>query len=444
MRDSAVTIRGGPAPRPFARAGRHLPALCALLAALSFAPAAIAQQEPAQQESAQQDRGPRTRAELIEMERREKIARLWPERQSPIAQMANGFVERGLLEGVRSGLGGGNGVQFTLGGMRSGQGAAFGVGYRRSDLFDDRFGFRATVRGTADLAWMTDVQLYFPPLQSRRGFLDIYGRYEYSPQMDYYGEGPDSEKQDRSSYRLEDYYMWVRGGWAFWKYLRIGGQIGGYNAKTGPGKRSGVPSIEDEFDPASVPGLFVDGNFYQTGLFVQFDWRDNPGGPRYGGNYKLEWTKFWDLEETDQYNFWKIDGIIDQYWPYANRTRVFALHIQGTYTFVREGQEVPFYLQPTLGGNDDLRGFERYRFYANNRFYVTLEHRWFSFAGLDMAVFVDAGKVANNARLLYREDMRYDGGIGFRFKFEETVIMRIDQAYGNEGYRFMWTFNNIF
>ena len=39
---------------------------------------------------------------------------------------------------------------------------------------------------------------------------------------------------------------------------------------------------------------------------------------------------------------------------------------------------------------------------------------------------------------------RVDGGIGFRFKLAETVVMRIDQAYGNEGYRFMWTFNNIF
>ena len=105
---------------------------------------------------------------------------------------------------------------------------------------------------------------------------------------------------------------------------------------------------------------------------------------------------------------------------------------------------VPFYLQPTLGGNDDLRGYQRYRFYANNAFYATLEHRWHSFSGMDVALFVDAGKVANDARLLYREDLRWSGGIGFRFKLSETVIMRIDQAYGNEGYRFMWTFNNIF
>ncbi len=386
----------------------------------------------------------KTRAEAIELKRREKVARLWPERTSPIAEIANGFVERGLLDGVGSGLGGGNGAQLAIGGMRSGQGLSLGVGYRRSDLWRERFGFRSTVRGTIESAWMADTQFYFPPLYTERGFLDIYARYEYSPQMDYYGEGPNSSLDDRSSYAFTDIRLVVRGGWEFYDFLRIGGTAGGLNAWTGSGKRGGVPTIEEEFDPSTVPGLFVNGEFMQTGLFVQVDWRDNPGGPRFGGNYKLEWTHFWDLTEADQFNFRVLDGLIEQYWPYANRTRVFALRLQGTYTFTSEGQDVPFYLQPTLGGNDDLRGFQRYRFYANNRFFLNFEHRWHSFAGMDVALFVDAGKVANDARQLYGEDLRVDGGIGFRFKLAETVIMRIDQAYGNEGYRFMWTFSNIF
>jgi len=393
---------------------------------------------------AQNDPPPKTRAEAIDMERREKIARLWPESKSPIAEIANGFVERGLLDGVQSGLGGGNGMQFAIGGMRSGQGLSLGVGYRRSDLLNERLGFRSTVRGTIESAWMADLQIYFPPMYTERGFLDIYTRYEYSPQMDYYGEGSQSSLEDRSNYAFTDVRLEVRGGWEFYDFLRVGGTAGGLTAWTGSGKRSGVPSIEEEFDPATVLGLFVNGNFMQAGVFVQADWRDNPGGPRFGGNYKIEWTHYWDLTEADQFNFRILDGLIEQYWPYANRTRVFALRLHGTYAFAAEDQDVPFYLQPTLGGNDDLRGFQRYRFYANNRFYVNFEHRWYAFSGMDVALFVDAGKVSNNARLLYTEDMRVNAGIGFRFKLAETVIMRIDQAYGNEGYRFMWTFSNIF
>jgi len=394
---------------------------------------------------AQDDPEPKTRAELIEQQRREKRARLWPERQSPIAEIANGLVERGLLDGVQSGLGGGNGLQFVLGGMRSGQGMSVGLGYRRSDLWNDRLGFRSTVRGTLpQAAWMVDTQLYLPYLQAERGFLDVYTKYESSPEMNYYGEGPNSSLDDRTSYTLEDFRLEVRGGWEFYDFLRIGGTGGAILATTAPGHRAGVPSIEEVFDPSTTPGLFVDGEFIQTGIFLQLDWRDNPGGPRSGGNYKVEWTWYWDVTSADQFNFRRIDGTFDQYFPYFNRTRVVAIHINGSYTFVDEGQKVPFYLQPTLGGNDNMRGYRRYRFYANNAFYATIEHRWHSFSGMDVALFVDAGKVSNRARLLYREDLRYDGGIGFRFKMKETVIMRIDQAYGNEGYRFMWTFSNIF
>ena len=416
---------------------RNIP--CGLLVAaliVSFAPTRA---------FAQSQSGPTTRAEVIEQQRREKRALLWPERTSPIAEIVNGFVERGLLDGVTSGLGGGNGLQFVLGGMRSGQGMSVGAGYRRSDLWNDRFGFRSTVRGSVpQLAYMVDTQLYFPSLFTERGFLDIYTKYENSPEMDYYGEGPNSSIEDITSYTLEDLWLVARGGWAFFDYLRIGGTAGLIQARTSPGHRTGVPSIEEVFDPSTVPGLFIDGKFMQTGLFLQVDWRDNPGGPRDGGNYKIEWTQYWDLTSADQFNFRRVDGTVDQYFPYFNKTRVVAIHLNGVYNFVNEGQQVPFYLQPTLGGNDDLRGYQRYRFYANNSFYATVEHRWHSFAGMDVAVFADAGKVADNARLLYSQDLRWAGGIGFRFKFAETVIMRIDQAYGNEGYRFMWTFNNIF
>ena len=108
-------------------------------ALLALAIAAAATLLPFAAYAQSQEQPPKTRAEAIELERREKVARLWPESKSPIAEIANGFVERGLLDGVQSGLGGGNGMQFAIGGMRSGQGMAVGVGYRRSDLLKERF-----------------------------------------------------------------------------------------------------------------------------------------------------------------------------------------------------------------------------------------------------------------------------------------------------------------
>ena len=71
-----------------------------------------------------------SRAEQMEQIRTDKQARLWPEHTPGLVKRLNNYAERGLLEGARSGKGT-NGPQIVLGGMRSGNGTSFGVGYRR-------------------------------------------------------------------------------------------------------------------------------------------------------------------------------------------------------------------------------------------------------------------------------------------------------------------------
>ena len=112
--------------------------------------------------------------------------------------------------------------------------------------------------------------------------------------------------------------------------------------------------------------------------------------------------------------------------------------------FASEDQSVPFYLQPQLGGNKLLRGFDRHRFHDENLFIATAEHRWHVYSGLTAALFVDAGKVASRVEEVDFSDLELAGGIGLRFKLRDRVVMRIDQAVSREGYRVMWTFGNVF
>jgi len=113
-------------------------------------------------------------------------------------------------------------------------------------------------------------------------------------------------------------------------------------------------------------------------------------------------------------------------------------------SFSENDEAVPIYFQPTLGGNDDLRGYARYRFTDNHALFASVEHRWYVFSGLDMAVFADAGKVRKYKGQINFADLRYSAGIGFRAKFKDSTIMRIDFARGREGFRAMWTFSDIF
>ena len=382
-----------------------------------------------------------SRAEEIEQRRTDKKAFLWPERTSGITKQVDRFSERGLLEGARSGKGT-SGFQVVLGGMRSGNGTTFGIGYRRVGLWGDRFGFRGTARGTIRQAYMFDLELDFSSLRSERSEVRLYAKYENSPMMDYYGPGPDSSKDDRTSYRLEDGSVDLEGRFRVWKGIHAGGSVGGYFPNTGRGKRNGVPSTEEIFDPTVTPGLGDQGMFFRVGALLQYDYRDLPSGPRTGGNYYSKYTHYWD-KTLGRHDFNYLDSAVEQYIPYWNKTRVIAIRLASVLSWTREYQTVPFYLEPWLGGNEYLRGFARYRYYGQNALLLSVEHRWHLFSGGYGALFFETGKVAAKPSELDFSNLQYTGGIGLRFTIRDAVIMRIDNAFSNEGYRFIWTFSNM-
>jgi hypothetical protein len=164
----------------------------------------------------------------------------------------NGVVERGLGDGLESGKGA-NGPQIVMGGKRSGQGASFGVGYRRGDLWRERLGYRATVRGTVQLAYMMDFELDFQGLGTKTSFVRLYSKYESSPQMDYYGEGADSSKDSRTSYALDDFSTDLDAGFQLFGEFEAGLTFGRVAVHNGTGSRLRVPSTDEVFTPQTTP-----------------------------------------------------------------------------------------------------------------------------------------------------------------------------------------------
>ena len=197
--------------RAFCRCTRAVPRLAILL--LITGSAASAQEL--------ETSTPTTRAEAIAEERAEKIASLWPERQSPMVARVNGLVERGLGEGLDSGKGA-NGPQLVLGGMRSGQGMSVGIGYRRSDLWRERLGYRVTARGTLQGAYMLDFNLDFQGLRTERTFMRWYTKLEDSPGIDYYGAGNDSSRENQTHFAYRDVTSDVHAGFEATRFIRLG------------------------------------------------------------------------------------------------------------------------------------------------------------------------------------------------------------------------------
>ena len=129
----------------------------------------------------------------------------------------------------------------------------------------------------------------------------------------------------------------------------------------------------------------------------------------------------------NKYDFRQAEFEFQQYIPYFNRTRVIAFRAAATISWRGEDKQVPVFFMPTVGGNDDLRSFARYRYYDSHAVFLSAEHRWYVFRGLDMAVFADAGKVIPRKADLDFSDLELSWGVGFRTRLHDQVIMRTDE-----------------
>jgi outer membrane protein assembly factor BamA len=126
---------------------------------------------------------------------------------------------------------------------------------------------------------------------------------------------------------------------------------------------------------------------------------------------------------------------IVQHVPILRETWVLSLRAR-TESIVRESDVVPYFLMPYLGSGSTLRGYTTGRFRDRHSLLLNSELRWFpNRAGLDMALFFDAGDVANTRGAWTLDGMKTDYGIGVRLHGPLATVLRVDLARGSEGWR---------
>ena len=383
---------------------------------------------------------PDSRAAEIEAARRRKAQSLKPEVTTGTESFLVQFKERRILEKITYGVGG---LRARIGALVTGSGFAVGPEYFRDDLRDGNILFRATTQFSTRQYQLYDLELAFPKLFDNHAFFDLHATHRNFPQMQYYGPGPDSRRTGRSNYRLEDTNYSFNAGVKPTRQLRFGLTGGFTEGNIGPGTDPRFISTERIYAPAGTPGIDRQTDFLQGGVFAQYDYRDVPGGPRAGGNY---WVRYMYNKDVDihRHTFRKLDAEVQQYIPFFNQRRVIALRGRTELTYKNPGQRVPFYMQPTLGGSQDLRGFRQWRFYDDNLLVFNAEYRYEIFAGMDMAIFGDAGKVFRTKSQLNFSDLEAAYGIGMRFNARNAVFMRIDAGFSHEGFQIWLKFNNAF
>ena len=384
---------------------------------------------------------PQTRQEALRREREEKARNLSAPESSRLERTLLDLESGRLLERL---LNPAEGFYPKIGNVTAGSGISFGPAYRKTGLFGGHADFSAFAAASFKRYWMVDTRLTLPRLADETVAVDIHAqRYDF-PEEDFFGLGADSRRADHVIYGLTNS---VVGGTAAIRptgWLSVGGGADYLSPHIGS-SLANDQTIRTLFSDATAPGLNVQPDFLRYRAFADLNYRQPLGNPRRGGRYALSLERFDDLDDQDRYSFRRIEADFQQYFPMLNDRRVIALHALVSTSDADAGREVPFYLQRTLGGPDDLRGFRRFRFRDSHALLLQAEYRWEIFTAVDGAIFYDAGKVASRLEDLTLSDLESDYGIGFRFGTSNGVFLRVEGAFGSrEGKHFILRFGHVF
>jgi surface antigen Omp85-like protein len=362
-----------------------------------------------------------TRREVIEQEQAEKVKTLHPYVLTTAERLLNKFEDITV-----------NGVMRWhpfFDSAYHGSGFSPGVGYMAHvspyNLLD--------VRGNYSILGYKKVEAEFiaPRIFQRRGELSALGGYREATQVAFYGFGTDSSKSERANYLFKQPY--VSGLTTLWptrKLLMLRGGVEYSQWTQNPGEGS-FPSVETVYTPQTLPGLGARINYLHTQGTVGFDWRPSRDYARRGGYYGITLHDYTDNDE--QFGFRQVDYEVVQHFPILREAWAISLRGLVQTTSTKSGQQIPFFMLPSLGGGHNMRGHESYRFRDRDSVLLQAEWRIMVNRFTDTAFFYDTGKVAGRTRDLDLDGLTHDYGFGVRFHSPFSTLFRVDLAKSPEG-----------
>jgi hypothetical protein len=383
--------------------------------------------------------GSASRAQVVADAEQEKAKRLEPQ-EPPRGERKFDHIEKDILGPIFNT----NGPSLKFGGIPTGGGFSLGPQYTRQDLLADHLTSNIYFAGSTRKWYGGATSLDFHDLLNGHLELRADGGYQNAASVWYFGEGPNSSRSNKTDFRREFTTAHFSAlGHLFDQKLTVGYTVGGLLVNVGPGDLNGTPSTEQLFTEADTPGLVHQSNFITGTSIIKLDF-SRPGfsNPR-GLHLEAADSQFFD-QSGNQANFHLLQTQAAYYVPLTNGMRTLVFRVRNQTAFAKVPQAVPFYLQPTLGGPDDLRGYDRYRFYGNGTSVASLEYRWSISQTLEMAIFGDGGNVYQRPGLIGFRDLRGDGGVGFRIKNKQATVMRFDIGVSSEGVNVWFVFNDAF
>jgi hypothetical protein len=347
-------------------------------------------------------------------------------------------------------------VHPVVGGVASGGGLGFGVGYDSPE--DTRWYQQGEAMVTVRRYWSLEGEVGRRS-PSKRSQIGAFGAVRHMGRLDYFGIGPQSLFDDRSAFRLRETTFGTRGWFQAAPAVRVGGSVAAYMPDLGPGSSPAVRSIEEVFAPISVPGFDAEPTFGRYRGFIEFlhpaaDPAALDESERYRGAYQVALEAVRD-HTSGRHSFHRVETEVQQRIPGFRPGQRLTLH--GFVATTNTGADVPFYMLYTLGGSgglksfrpdligsdgtrSTLRGFRNYRFRDRDLVLMQAEYRIPVHKYVHTSVFVDAGQVAPRTSELF-SNLRKSTGFSLSYVRKGKTVGRMDVGFGGgEGVHLFWSF----
>ena len=290
------------------------------------------------------------------------------------------------------------------------------------------------VRGSITFTGYKRIEAAFvaPRLFDRRAALNAIGGWREATQVGFFGVGNENtSKQDRANYSFDQPYASATlDVWPTRKLfvLRGGVEVSQWNQGAGGGSE---PSVDEVYTPQTLPGLGASPTYLHSQGGAAIDSRPSAGYARRGGLYAIAFHDFRDRDGG--FGFRRTDYEVIQHVPILRDAWVLSLHGRVELANAADGESIPFFMLPALGGGSSLRGFSSWRFRDRNSLLLQADWRVLVNRFMDVALFYDAGRVADRRDDLTSSPLKSDYGVGFRIHSPLATPLRIELAKSNEG-----------
>ena len=268
------------------------------------------------------------------------------------------------------------------------------------------------------------------------GSTDVLANVTYfrDSRMRFFGFGNDTHNSQESNYTQRKFATRFRIAYRPLQGLEVAWQGRVEQVSVAHGGVTDLPFTGNEFpDTPGLSGSTVDGQMFT----LAYDDRDSLFITTHGtlGAAHLEVV---DRSLGSSNSYLKYGFELRNFTPLRER---FVLAVHSVLDYLTNSSEVPFYERNSIGGVKSLRGFGDDRFVDANRFFTSVELRTRAFrrqlfdvmTELEVAPFIDAGKVFSNATTFPLDSLHYVGGIGFRGVVRPQVVGFVDIGYGSDG-----------